>query len=59
MLGGNVFGKRSFPSEARNAEKKKRQGLLKKCVSRCYSSAVITFSGVPDHWIYYQVYTTT
>ena len=59
MLGGNVFGKTSFPSVARSAEKKKRQGLLKKCVSRCYSSAVITFSGVPDHWIYYQVYTTT
>ena len=56
MLGGNVFGKRSFLSETRSAEKKKRQGLLKKCFSRCYSSAVITFSGVPEHWIiYYQV----
>ena len=56
MLGGNLFGKRSFPSETRSAEKKKRQGLLKKCVSRCYSSAVITFSDVPEHWIiYYQV----
>ena len=51
MLGGNgrrpkrdAFGKRSFPSEARSAKKKKRPLLY---VSRCYSSAVITFSGSP------------
>ena len=53
MLGGNgrrpkrdAFGKRSFPSEARSAKKKKRPLLY---VSRCYSSAVISFSGFPWH----------
>ena len=53
MLGGNerrpkrdAFGKRSFPSEARSAKKKQRPLLY---VSRCYSSAVITFSGIPWH----------
>ena len=40
---GDAFGKFAF--QARHE------------VRRCYWSAVITFSGFPEHWIlYYQVY---
>ena len=45
--------KRSFQSEAQSAQKKKRHVV----VSGSYSSAVITFSGFPEHWIiFYHIY---
>lgn len=53
---GNAFRKRSFPSKARSAEKKKRVQLY---FGHCYSSAVITFSSFLEHWVtFYQVCNT-
>ena len=53
---GNAFRKRSFPSKAGSAEKKKRVQLY---FGHCYSSAAITFSSFLEHWVtFYQVCNT-